>query len=62
MRVIHAPTVLLWGELDPYLGPWIADELEPWAHDLQVKRFSTLGHWPHLQAPERINTVLEEFL
>lgn len=62
MRVIQAPTLLLWGELDPYLGPWMADNLEPWAHDLQVKRFPTLSHWPHLQAPERINTVLQEFL
>lgn len=62
MRVIHTPTLLLWGELDPYLGPWMTDDLEPWAHDLHVKRFSTLGHWPHLQAPEHINSTLKEFL
>ncbi|HEY1387062.1 MAG TPA: alpha/beta hydrolase [Ktedonobacterales bacterium] len=62
MRVIQAPTLLLWGELDPYLGPWMADDLERWAHDLQVKRFPTLGHWPHLQAPERINAALQDFL
>ena len=62
MRVIDAPSLLLWGELDPYLAPWMADELEPWAHDLQVKRFSTLGHWPHLQAPESIYGMLQAFL
>ncbi|HEY7339258.1 MAG TPA: alpha/beta fold hydrolase [Ktedonobacterales bacterium] len=62
MRVIHAPTLLLWGELDPYLGPWMADELEPWAPDLHVKRLPTLGHWPHLQAPEHINAALQAFL
>jgi len=28
-RVITAPALLLWGELDPYLGPWMADGLEP---------------------------------
>jgi epoxide hydrolase 4 len=62
MRVIGAPTLLLWGELDPYLGPWMADDLEPWVRDVQVKRFTTLGHWPHLQAPGRINAALREFL
>lgn len=62
MRVIGAPTLLLWGELDPYLGPWMADDLKPWAPALQVKRFSTLGHWPHVQDPEHINATLTEFL
>lgn len=62
MRVIQTPTLLLWGELDPYLGPWMADNLERWAHDLRIRRFSTLGHWPHVQAPERINSALKEFL
>jgi pimeloyl-ACP methyl ester carboxylesterase len=62
MRVIGVPTLLFWGELDPYLGPWMPDDLEPWASNLQVKRFPTLGHWPHLQAPESINDMLQAFL
>ncbi|HEU5367240.1 MAG TPA: alpha/beta hydrolase, partial [Ktedonobacterales bacterium] len=61
-RVIHAPTLLLWGELDRYLGPWMADGLEPWVSDLRVRRFSTAGHWLSQQIPERINTELLAFL
>jgi len=61
-RVITAPTLLLWGELDPYLGPWMADSLEPWAPDLRVRRFSTAGHWLNQQMPEAVNDELLAFL
>ncbi|MGE5334320.1 MAG: alpha/beta fold hydrolase [Nitrososphaerota archaeon] len=61
-RVIQAPALLLWGELDPYLGPWMADGLEPWAPALRVRRFSTAGHWLNQQMPERVNTELLAFL
>ncbi len=62
VRVITAPTLLLWGELDPYLGPSLADGLDEWVNDLQVRRFPTLGHWINQQEPERINDALLEFL
>lgn len=62
LRVVEAPTLLIWGELDPYLGPTLAGGLEPWVRDLRVKRFPTLGHWPHQQDPERVNDTLRAFL
>jgi len=63
-RVITAPSLLLWGELDPYLGPWMADNnnLEPWATNLHVRRFSTAGHWLNQQIPEAANAELLAFL
>jgi pimeloyl-ACP methyl ester carboxylesterase len=61
-RVITAPSLLLWGELDPYLGPWMADGLERWALDLRVRRFSTAGHWLNQQMPEAVNAELLAFL
>jgi epoxide hydrolase 4 len=62
VRVITAPTLLFWGELDPYLGPALADGLDEWVRDVRVKRFPTLGHWINQQEPERINDALLEFL
>lgn len=61
-RVITAPVLLLWGELDPYLGPWMADDLEPWAPAIRVRRFATAGHWLNQQMPEQVNAELLAFL
>lgn len=61
-RVITAPVLLLWGELDPYLGPWMADDLEPWAPAIRVRRFATAGHWLNQQMPEQVNAELRAFL
>jgi epoxide hydrolase 4 len=61
-RVIDAPTLLLWGELDHYLGGWMADDLTRWALHLRARRFSTAGHWLNQQMPEQVNAELVAFL
>lgn len=61
-RVITAPTLVLWGELDPYLGVGSLDGLERWVDDLRVQRFSTAGHWVNQQEPAHVNEALLEFL
>jgi pimeloyl-ACP methyl ester carboxylesterase len=60
--VIAAPALLLWGELDPYLGPWMADDLERWAPNLRVRRFVMADHWLNQQLPEQVNAELLAFL
>jgi pimeloyl-ACP methyl ester carboxylesterase len=61
-RVITAPTLILWGELDPYLGIKSLDGLERWVDDLRVQRFATAGHWLNQQEPAHVNEALLEFL
>jgi pimeloyl-ACP methyl ester carboxylesterase len=61
-RIITAPTLVLWGELDPYLGVESLDGLERWVDDLRVQRFATAGHWVNQQEPARVNEALLEFL
>jgi pimeloyl-ACP methyl ester carboxylesterase len=61
-RVITAPTLVLWGELDPYIGVESLAGLERWVENLRVQRFSTAGHWVNQQEPERVNRALAEFL
>ncbi|HUY78315.1 MAG TPA: alpha/beta hydrolase [Ktedonobacterales bacterium] len=62
MRVITAPTLVLWGELDPFLGPELLDDLDAWAIDLTIQRFPTAGHWLNQQEPERVNAAIAAFL
>lgn len=62
LRVITAPTLVLWGELDPYLGPELIDDLDSWVRDLQLHRFPAAGHWLNQQEPERVNAELRTFL
>ncbi len=61
-RVITAPTLVLWGEQDPYLGVELLDGLEDWATDLRVERFPEAGHWVNQQLPDAVNEALLAFL
>ena len=61
-RVITAPTLVLWGEKDPYLGLELSDGLDRWASDLRVERFAEAGHWVNQQLPDAVNTALLDFL
>ena len=60
-RIITSPTLVLWGELDPYLGPELVDHLKPWVRELTIQRFPATGHWLNQQEPERVNEALLAF-
>jgi pimeloyl-ACP methyl ester carboxylesterase len=62
MRIITAPTLVLWGEQDPALGVGLLDGLDRWVHQLQVIRFPEAGHWLNQEEPERVNAALSDFL
>jgi pimeloyl-ACP methyl ester carboxylesterase len=62
MRVITAPTLILWGELDPYLGIQMLKGLQRWVTDLRIQRFPTSGHWLNQQEPVAVNEALRAFL
>jgi pimeloyl-ACP methyl ester carboxylesterase len=62
MRVITAPTLVLWGELDPYLGLTFLGGLDRFVRDLRIQRFPTAGHFLHEQAPVQVNAALAAFL
>ncbi len=59
---VHCPTLLLWGEQDPFLVPRLADELQPWVPHLEVKKLPAAGHWLQLTHPEQVNNHILAFL
>ena len=52
------PTLVLWGERDPYLPAAFAERFGAGT----VRRYPDLGHWPHLEAPARVAADLDGFL
>jgi pimeloyl-ACP methyl ester carboxylesterase len=62
-RPISAPTLVIWGQGDRYLGPKLA---EPHHEDVpnldRVERLPNASHWVHHDEAERVNELLVDFL
>jgi pimeloyl-ACP methyl ester carboxylesterase len=61
LRPIQAPTLLLWGVHDPYLGVALTEGLSRWVENLRIERLDA-SHWLQNDAPERVNDLLTGFL
>jgi len=61
-RSIAAPTLLIWGERDRYLGVRLTEGLERWVANLRVERLPDASHWVQNDAPEQVSRLLIEFL
>jgi pimeloyl-ACP methyl ester carboxylesterase len=59
---VRVPTLLVWGERDPFLSPRLTEGLHPWVPDLRVERVAESSHWVQNEAPERVNQSLVSFL
>jgi pimeloyl-ACP methyl ester carboxylesterase len=63
LRPISAPTLVIWGQGDRYLGRKLA---EPHHEDVpnldRVERLPNASHWVHHDEPERVIELLVDFL
>jgi pimeloyl-ACP methyl ester carboxylesterase len=59
---VQAPTLLLWGERDPALGPRLTEGLERWVPRLEVRRFPEAGHWVQLDEPDAVSEAIVEWV
>ena len=59
---ITAPTLLIWGEQDPYLGIGLSEGLERWVPGIRVERIADSSHWVQNDVPQRVNRLLVDFL
>jgi pimeloyl-ACP methyl ester carboxylesterase len=62
LHPVSAPTLVIWGEKDRYLGPDLA---EPHHEDVpnldRVERLPDASHWVHHDQAERVNQLLIDF-
>src|SRR6202023_1410281 len=62
LRPISAPTLVIWGQRDHYLGPELA---EPDHDDVpsldRVERLADASHWVHHDEAERVTQLLTAF-
>jgi pimeloyl-ACP methyl ester carboxylesterase len=56
------PTLVIWGERDVALVPSLASGLDRWVPDVRVERLPGAGHLVQADAPERVTSLLIEFL
>ena len=59
---ITAPTLLIWGERDRYLGARLTEGLERWVPNLRIEKLPDASHWVQNDAPGRVNELLVGFL
>jgi len=58
---VEAPVLVLWGAKDPYLLPPSEGEIERLAARPTI-RILDGGHWPQRKNPQKVNSLLEDFL
>jgi epoxide hydrolase 4 len=62
LRPIKAPTLVIWGERDHYLGPQLAEPEHDDVPNLdRVERLPHASHWVHHDEAERVNQLLIDF-
>jgi pimeloyl-ACP methyl ester carboxylesterase len=59
LTTITAPTLILWGEHDPWLPPDLANEYGRKLPHATIERRPDAGHWPWLDHPELIDRVAQ---
>jgi pimeloyl-ACP methyl ester carboxylesterase len=59
---LNVPTLLLWGETDRVVPPWVAEELERRLPDAHLHLLEECGHIPPEEKPEESLDILMGFL
>ena len=59
---VTVPTLLVWGEQDEFLDVKLTQGLEPFVPHLRLLRIRQASHWVQIDAHERVNEGMLEFL
>lgn len=60
-QTVAVPTLVLWGEKDPFLSVTLTHSLDRWVADLRLRRVPDSSHWIQNDVPELVNQCLIEF-
>lgn len=61
LRRIDAPVLVIWGELDRFILPELAEPPARWVPDARLIRLPHASHWVQHDEPQRVNRLLLEF-
>ncbi|HLH22991.1 MAG TPA: alpha/beta fold hydrolase [Chloroflexota bacterium] len=59
---ISAPTLILWGQQDGVIAPAYAQDFAAQIPGARVELIDRAGHLPHLEQPERVAALVQDFL
>ena len=54
--------LVIWGEKDRFLRRELADPPPLWVPNARVERLPDASHWVQQDRPEKVNTLLSDFL
>lgn len=59
---ITVPTLILWGDRDPYAVPNLAEASAALCRDARIVHFPEATHWVHHEQPDRVGVLIRAFL
>lgn len=59
---VAAPTLVIWGERDPFLSVDLLRGLDRWAPRLRIERIKQASHWVQNEAPAEVNRLIIDFI
>lgn len=60
--IMEVPTLLLWGDRDPYLGQRLSEGNDRCVRNLTVRHFPNAGHFVHEERAVDVNAAIRAFL
>jgi pimeloyl-ACP methyl ester carboxylesterase len=60
--MIEVPTLIIWGEKDEALTTYNLEGLDEYIPDLKIKRIPEGSHWIINEEPDKVNSLIREFL
>lgn len=61
VKRVDTPTLIIWGQRDPFLCPALTRGLEPWVPQLTVERLPRATHWLHHEEPDVVSGLIAGF-
>ena len=61
-RRIEVPTLMVWGEKDPFLGVELSEGYGPYVRDLTLERLPRASHWVQQDDPDGVNARLTAWM
>ena len=62
IRRIDVPTLMIWGDLDPFFTAETLRDFAEYVPDLRIEHITDAGHFVQTDAPGRVNELMIGFL